>query len=91
LYTKSLKTVLFYNRFSCEKISGFEHVDRLLVFAFINYFSIRFVMTDEFRVMGEFSPLGRLFTWGSVLEITEKAQFFWAAYFHGISCVLILT
>jgi hypothetical protein len=48
-------------------------------------------MTDEFRVMGEFSPLGRLFTWGSVLEITEKAQFFWAAYFHGISCVLILT
>jgi hypothetical protein len=40
----------------------------------------------------EFSPkIGRLFTLGSVLKITQVAEKKWLLLFYGTSCSLILT
>jgi hypothetical protein len=40
--------------------------------------------------LGEFSPIGQLFSLGSVLKITEGGHFL-ATFFHGTGNVLILT
>jgi hypothetical protein len=50
------------------------------------------VRLPESRVtrLGEFSPVGRLFTLGSVLKITElHSADFWASFSHGTGYVLI--
>jgi hypothetical protein len=48
-------------------------------------------VTSRVTRLSEFSPHGRLFTFGSVLKITEVGQIFWATYFHATSYVLIMT
>jgi hypothetical protein len=37
---------------------------------------------DRVTRLGEFSPIGRLFTLGSVLKSTEEAQFIWRLFLH---------
>jgi hypothetical protein len=41
--------------------------------------------------LGEFSPLGRLFTLGSGWKITKVAQNFWPTFLHGQSNAFIFT
>jgi hypothetical protein len=41
--------------------------------------------------LGEFSPIERMFTYGSFLKIKEVAKRDWPAVFQSKSCVLILT
>jgi hypothetical protein len=39
--------------------------------------------------LGEFSPIGRLFSLGRFVKITEVAQSLGLTFFHETSCVLI--
>jgi hypothetical protein len=42
--------------------------------------------------LGEFSPIGRLFTFGSFVKITEVCSpNFWATFFHGEGYAFVLT
>jgi hypothetical protein len=41
--------------------------------------------------LGKFSPIGRLFTLGCYLKITEAAKTIWLHFFHGTIYLFILT
>jgi hypothetical protein len=55
------------------------------------FLSMLFTFLNRVTRLGEFSPIGRLFTLGCVRKITEVAQIYGLHFFHGTIYVLILT
>jgi hypothetical protein len=54
-------------------------------------FPLEIPSLDSVARFGEFSPIGRLFTFGNLLKFFSSSQILGATLFHGERCVVILS